>query len=48
MEDNKINRINMHYLPSTQFLFGGKICSTIDMKKDTHEEPTVTNWLPYY
>ena len=48
MEDNKINRINLHYLPSTQFLYGGKICSTIDMEKDKHEEPTVNYGLPYY
>ena len=42
------NRFNTYYLPSTQFLYGGKSCSTIDMQRDKREEPTVTYGLPYY
>jgi hypothetical protein len=44
MVGNLSNRINTYYLPPTGFLYGGKSCSTIDMKKDKLGEPTVPYW----
>jgi len=41
VEGNKYNSINTYYLLTTGFLYGGKRCCKIDMKKDKHEEPTV-------
>jgi hypothetical protein len=37
----KSNSINVYYLPTTGFLYGGKSGCTIDMKKDKYEGPTV-------
>ena len=41
MEVKKSNCINTYYLLTAGFLYGGKICCKINMKKDKHEESTV-------
>jgi len=46
MEVKKSNCINMYYLLSAGFLYGGKICCKINRKKDKHEESTVPYGTP--